>query len=189
MYLYMNKKRKNIYGFNHISVKLKPHNVDKLQSLYKYYHRLFKCYQWKYQKLKKMKLSLQLSSITLTVVGTITGSVTLNPIVAGCVVGSGVIIQGYLAKSNIIQRTAQCRLAYTSYEKLLVQLKSYLRGMEYDIKVLLSDIKIIDEMVIDQCPSADDFFKKYDKKFNAELPATELIIKSDAKETLVHTEV
>ena len=189
MYLYMIKKRKNIYGFNHISVKLKPHDVDKLQSLYKYYHKLFKCYQWKYQKLRKIKLSLQLSSITLTVVGTITGSVTLNPIVAGCVVGSGVIIQGYLAKSNIIQRTAQCRLAYTSFEKLLVQLKSYLRGMECDMKALLSDIKTIDEMVIDQCPSADNFFKKYDRKFNSELPATELKTKSNAEEISVHTEV
>ena len=28
----------------------------KLQSLYKYYHRLFKCYQWKYLKLKKNEL-------------------------------------------------------------------------------------------------------------------------------------
>ena len=64
-----------------------------------------------------MKLSLQLTSITLTVVGTITGSVTMNPLVAGIVVGSGVIIQGFLAKSNIIQRVAQCRLAYTTYEK------------------------------------------------------------------------
>ena len=160
MYSYMNNKKRNIYGFNHISVKLNPHDVDKLQSLYKNYHKLFKCYQWKYLKLKKIHMSLHISSITLTVVGTITGSVTLNPIVAGCVVGAGVVIQGYLAKSNIVQLIAQCRLAYTSYEKILIQLKSYLRGLEYDMKILLSDIKIIDEMVIDQCPSADDFSKK-----------------------------
>ena len=183
----MIKKRRNIYGFNHISVKLKTTEVDKLKSLYKYYHKLFKCYQWKYKKLRQIKLSLQLSSVTLTVVGTITGSVTLNPIIAGCVVGSGVIIQGYLAKSNIIQRIAQCRLAYTSYEKILVQLKSFLRGLEYDMKVFLSDIKVIDDMVIDQCPSADDFLKKYDKKFNAELPATKLKIKNKDEEISVHT--
>ena len=42
------------------------------------------------------------------------------------------------------------------------------------MKVFLSDIKVVDDMVIDQCPSAGDFFKKYDKKFNAELPAAEL---------------
>ena len=183
----MNKKR-NIYGFNHISVKLKITEVEKLQSLYKYYHKLFKCYQWKYIKLKKIKLVLHLSSITLTVVGTITGSVTLNPIVAGCVVGSGVIIQGYLAKSNITKKIAQCRLAYTSYEKILVQLKSYLRGMNYDMKIFLSDVKIIDEMVIDQCPLVDDLFKKYDKRYNADLPASKLIIEKN-DETLVHTVV
>ena len=183
------KKKRNIYGFNHISVKLKPHDVDKLQSLYKHYHRLFKCYQWKYLKLKKMKLSLQLTSITLTVVGTITGSVTMNPIVAGIVVGSGVVVQGFLAKSNIIQRVAQCRLAHTTYEKILVQLKSFLCGMEYDMKVFLSDVKIIDEMVIDQCPLVDDLFEKYDKRYNAELPASKLIIDKNHEEISVHTEV
>ena len=183
------KKKRNIYGFNHISVKLKPHDVDKLKSLYKHYHRLFKCYQWKYLKLKKMKLSLQLTSITLTVVGTITGSVTMSPLVAGIVVGSGVIIQGFLAKSNIIQRVAQCRLAYTTYEKILVQLKSFLRGMDYDMKVFLSDVKIIDEMVIDQCPLVDDLFEKYDKRYNAELPASNLIIEETPGEISVHTKV
>ena len=183
------KKKRNIYGFNHISVKLKPHDVDKLQSLYKHFHRLFKCYQWKYLKLKKTKLSLQLTSITLTVVGTITGSITMNPIVAGVVVGSGVIVQGFLAKSNIIQRVAQCRLAYTTYEKILVQLKSFLRGMEYDMKIFLSDVKIIDEMVIDQCPLVDDLFEKYDKRYNADLQASELIIEKKNDETLVHAKV
>ena len=165
---------------------MKPHDVDKLQSLYKHYHRLFKCYQWKYLKLKKTKLSLQLTSITLTVVGTITGSVTMNPIVAGVVVGSGVIVQGFLAKSNIIQRVAKCRLAYTSYEKILVQLKSYLRGMEYDMKIFLSDVKIIDEMIIDQCPLVDDLFEKYDKRYDPDLPASELIIEEKNNVILVH---
>ena len=110
---------------------------------------------------------MQLTSITLTVVGTITGSVTMNPIVAG------VIVQGFLAKSNLIQRVAQCRLAYTSYEKILVQLKSYLRGMEYDMKIFLSDVKIIDEMIIDQCPLVDDLFEKYDKRYDPDLPASD----------------
>ena len=90
--------KKNIFKWNHISEDLPPDEITKLQNLYKHYHRLFKCYQWKYKKLRRLKLSLQLSSISLTVVGTITGSITLNPVVGGTVVGAGVIIQGYLAK-------------------------------------------------------------------------------------------
>ena len=60
--------------------------------------------------------------------------------------------------------------------------------MNYDMKIFLSDVKIIDEMVIDQCPLVDDLFKKYDKRYNADLPASKLIIEKN-DETLVHAEV
>ena len=155
----------SIFKWNHISKNLTSDEITKLQNLYKHYHKLFKCYQWKYKKLRRLKLSLQLSSISLTIVGTITGSITLNPVVVGTVVGAGVIIQGYLAKTNLSQRVAKCRLAYTSYEKIMVQLRHFLRGIPYDENVFLSDIKIIDDMIIDQCPSVDEYFKKYNKKF------------------------
>ena len=158
-------EKKKIFKCNHISEDLPPDEITKLQNLYKHYHRLFKCYHWKYKKLRKLKLTLQLSSISLTVVGTITGSVTLNPVVAGTVVGAGVIIQGYLAKTNLLQKIGKCRFAYTSYEKIMVQLRSFMRGIPYDENTFLSDIKIIDDMIINQCPSADEYSKKYNKKF------------------------
>ena len=158
-------EKKKIFKWNHISEDLPPDEITKLQNLYKHYHRLFKCYHWKYKKLRKLKLTLQLSSISLTVAGTITGSVTLNPVVAGTVVGAGVIIQGYLAKTNLLQKIGKCRFAYTSYEKIMVQLRSFMRGIPYDENVFLSDIKIIDDMIINQCPSADEYSKKYNKKF------------------------
>ena len=158
-------EKKKIFKWNHISEDLPPDEITKLQNLYKHYHRLFKCYHWKYKKLRKLKLTLQLSSISLTVVGTITGSVTLNPVVGGTVVGAGVIIQGYLAKTNLLQKIGKCRFAYTSYEKIMVQLRSFMRGIPYDENTFLSDIKIIDDMIIDQCPSADEYSKKYKKKF------------------------
>ena len=158
-------EKKKIFKWNHISEDLPPDEITKLQNLYKHYHRLFKCYHWKYKKLRKLKLTLQLSSISLTVAGTITGSVTLNPVVAGTVVGAGVIIQGYLAKTNLLQKIGKCPFAYTSYEKIMVQLRSFMRGIPYDENTFLSDIKIIDDMIIDQCPSADEYSKKYNKKF------------------------
>ena len=156
---------KKIFKWNHISEDLSPDEITKLQNLYKHYHKLYKCFQWKYKKLRRLNLSLQLSSISLTVVGTITGSITLNPVVGGTLVGAGVIVQGYLAKTNLINKISECRLAYTSYVKILVQLRSYIRGMPYDENILLSDFKLIDDMNIDQCPRADKYFKKYNKKF------------------------
>ena len=154
-----------IISFNHISNQLNPEEVNKLKALYKTYHRLFKCYEMKYKRLKRLKLSLEMSSIFLTVSGVIIGSVTLNPIILSSISGSGVLIQAFLTKSDINKRVNMCRFAYTSYQKILVQLKSYLRGIEYNENELLSDIKIIDDIIISECPSIEKMSEIYSKKF------------------------
>ena len=156
---------KNIFNWNHISNNLTEDQISELKALYKCYHPLFKCYQWKYKKLKPLKLSLEMSSIGLTVVGSVVGAVTLNPIVIACVAGPGVLIQGYLTKSELYNSLDRCHFAYTSYEKICVQLKSFSRRLSYDESIFLTDIKVIDYLVIDQCPSIDKYFDKYNSKF------------------------
>ena len=70
------------------------------------------------------------------------------------------LIQGYISNSNIQRTIKTRRFAYTSYEKVLTQLKSYLRGMPYDEVVLLSDLKVLDDIVTDLCPPINGNFKK-----------------------------
>ena len=155
-----------IIGFNHISDSLSYDDVNKLQALYRSYHRLQMCYKWKYKKLRRLKLFLELSSIGLTTTGAIIGGVTLNPIILGSLTGSGIMIQAYLTKSDLNKRVDRCKFAFTSYERVLVQLKSFLRGLLYDESNFLSDLKVIDDIIIDQCPSIEKYFDKYDKVFN-----------------------
>ena len=151
--------------FNHISTSLNEDEISKLKALYRTYHRLYKCYEMKYRKLRRLKLSLEMSSIFLTVSGIVSGSVTLNPVILATISGSGILIQGYLTKSDINKRVNMCRFAYTSYQKILAQLKSYLRGIEYNENELLSDLKILDDIIIDQCPSIEKMSEIYSKKF------------------------
>ena len=88
-----------------------------------------------------------------------------NPIILGSITRSGVLIQGFLTKSDINKRVNMCRFAYTSYQKILVQLKSYLSGIEYNENELLSDIKIIDDIIISECLSIEKMSEIYSKKF------------------------
>ena len=154
-----------IIGFNRISDSLSYDEVNKLKTLYRSYHRLQMCYKWKYKRLRRLKLSLELSSIGLTTIGAIVGGVTLNPIILGSLTGSGIMIQAYLTKSDLNRRVDRCRFAFTSYERVLVQLKSFLRGLPYDENMFLSDLKILDDIIIDSCPSVDKYFEKYSKIF------------------------
>ena len=125
--------------------------INKLKNWYSYYHKLYTCYKWKYKKLKTIKLALNMSSISLTVVG-----IALAPFTHFAnlsITGVGVIIQGYVTKSDIAKKIESCRFAYTSYNKILIQLGTYFRGISYDEKVFLTDTKILDGIVTDICPT------------------------------------
>ena len=57
------------------------------------------------------------------------------------------------------------KIALTTYEKVLVELRSALRGDEFNKDQFIDKMKIIDEMIIDQTPLADKYGTKYKKKF------------------------
>lgn len=157
--------RRRTFNFNHISDTLSEDRIKELKSLYKNYHRLQVCYKWKYKKLRRIVLSLQMSSIGSTVTGTVVGSFTLNPIVIGCLTGSGILIQGYITRSNISDKVEKCKFAYTNYEKVCVQIKCFLRGLPSDDNAFLTDLKVLDDIIIDQCPTVDEYVKKYNDKY------------------------
>ena len=72
--------------------------------------------------MKRIKLSLEITSIGLTSVGSIAGPVTMNTIVLGCIAGPGILIQGYLTKTDLTNKVEQCKFAYTTYYKILTQI-------------------------------------------------------------------
>ena len=58
------------------------------------------------------------------------------------------------------------RIAFTTYEKVLVELRAALRGDEWNKQEFVDRMKLIDEMIIDQSPIADRFASRYNEKFN-----------------------
>ena len=60
------------------------------------------------------------------------------------------------------------KIAYLTYEKVLVELRSALRGNAFDRDEFLDKMKAVDEMIIDQTPLADRYEDIYPKKFKAQ---------------------
>ena len=67
---------------------------------------------------------------------------------------------------NYKKKIEMSQIAFTTYEKVLVELRSALRGDDSNKKEFIDRMKLIDEMVIDQTPLADRFLKRYNKNFN-----------------------
>lgn len=100
------------------------------------------------------------------VIGGIAGGITANPIVLGAISGPGVLIETYVGTTKLSRKVEMCRFAYTSYNKILIQLRSYLRGLPYDEVVFLTDSKVVEDTVIDLCPPIDKLANKYDKIYS-----------------------
>ena len=156
---------KDIFEFNHIDKSLSESDVKTLKDFYSHYHKKYWCFKKCYKSYKFLDNFFTISGICLVAIGTISGGITLNPVVLGVVNGAGVIIAGVGKKNNYKRKIEMSRIAFTTYEKVLIELRSALRGDEWKKEDFVDRMKLIDEMIIDQTPIADRFEIKYKNKF------------------------
>ena len=156
---------KDIFEFNLIDPSLSKSEINTLKDFYSYYHKKFWCFKKSYKSYKFLDNFFTTTSIFLVAIGTISGGITLNPVVLGVVNGTVVIIAGVGKKNNYKRKIEMSRIAFTTYEKVLIELRSALRGDEWKKEDFVDRMKLIDEMIIDQTPIADRFEIKYKNKF------------------------
>lgn len=156
---------KDVFEFNHIDKSLSKEQVSTIKEFYKHYHWKYWCFRKTYKSYKFLDKFFNISSLILVTIGTISGTITLNPILLGIINGAGIIVAGIGKKNNYNRKIEMTKIAFTTYEKILVELRSALRGDEWDKDEFINRIKLIDEIVIDQTPKSDKFDEKYKKKF------------------------
>ena len=162
---------KDVFEFNHIENSLSESQVKTLKDFYKHYHKKYWCFKKSFKRYKILDETLTLSGGGLVIIGKIAGGITLNPIILGVINGAGVLVSSVSKMKNYKKKIEMSQIAFTTYEKVLVELRSALRGDEFNKKEFIDRMKLIDEMIIDQTPLADRFVKKYNKRWVAP-PAT-----------------
>ena len=90
--------------------------------------------------------------------GGLAGSTVFLPAVG--IGACGIVLAVIVKKKNYPRKIEMCRYAYTSYQKVLNQLKSYLRGDLYDKNQLIHELNILDDNVVDLCPPVDHWKEK-----------------------------
>ena len=64
---------------------------------------------------------------------------------------------------NFKKKIELCRLDFTTYVTILIDLGSFLRGVSFDKQSYLDHLKTIDHIVIDRCSLVDAFEQQYKK--------------------------
>ena len=156
---------KDIFEFNHIDKSLSESGIDTIKNFYKHYHKKYWCFKKSYKRYKLLDEAFTLTGVGLVVIGTIAGGITLNPVILGVINGSGVIVTSIAKIKNYKRKIELLQIAFKTYEKILVELRSALRGDSWDKNEFIERMKLIDDMIIDQTPLVDRFVKKYNIKF------------------------
>ena len=99
------------------------------------------------------------------IIGTISGGLTLNPIVLSVINGVGILLTNFGKMKKYRKKIEMLKIAFTTYEKVLVELRSAMRGDEFDKDQFIDKMKVVDAMIIDQTPLSDKYVKLYDKKW------------------------
>lgn len=86
---------KDIFEFNHIDKNLSESEISTIKDFYKHYHRKYWCFKKSYKHFKCLDETISISGLCLKIIGTITGGITLNPIILGVVNGAGVILSNF----------------------------------------------------------------------------------------------
>ena len=103
---------KDIFEFNHIDKSLSESDVATLKDFYSHYHKKYWCFKRSYRSYKFLDDVFTISRICLVAIGTISGGITLNPVVLGVVNGAGVVVAGIgkkLERKRITKEKLRCQ--------------------------------------------------------------------------------
>ena len=122
----------NIFECNHIDKSLSEAEIKTLKDLFKHYHKKYWCFKKSYKRYRLLHESITIAGICLMIIGTITGRITLNPVILGVVNGAGILVTNFGKMKIYKKKIEMTKIAFTTYEKVLVELRSALRGDEFD---------------------------------------------------------
>ena len=156
---------KDLFDFNHIDPAIDEETKKELEKLYKYYHKLWWCHKKTVERLKKINFVINLASVSLVTAGTIAGAVTLNPVILGTITGAGLLLKTTSEIKQYANKITMFKIGLSTYEKTLVDLRSFLRGKEYSREDFIFKMNLVDGDIADLYTIPEKILKKYEKTF------------------------
>ena len=129
--------KSDIFNFNHTDQSKSKDQINEIKELYKYYHYKYWCYEKAYKYFKQLNLVVNMSSTGLIVLGTVLGGVTLHPAILGAVTGARLLVTTLSQTKDYKHKIEKSKHALKTYQKVLLDLRTALRGGQFDNQRLL----------------------------------------------------
>lgn len=156
-------KRKPVIDFNYISSKLSYTEKNMLKKYYSYYFKQEYVYRKSYKLYNAVNIALNTISALLvssSIVAVLTAPIAAV-IAAGAIITTG-INEGLKFKS----KAETCLKVANFYKEILIDIRSYLRGDEFNTEQLIDELRIKEQLINSiTCLPVNYYIKKFEKKY------------------------
>ena len=142
---------RDIFEFNHIDQTLSTEKVKILNDLYAYYHKKHYGYEKLHRGFRRKNFVCNLSAGKLIISAAVAGGSTLNPAVMATLTGVGLILKAVASLKKYDKKIEEANFARIEYQKILDEIRFYLRGEAFDEKAFRDKLKMKDNFVTDHC--------------------------------------
>lgn len=101
----------------------------------------------------------------LIAIGTVAGALTANPAIIGSISGVGLAVKTFSVTKDYKRKIEMIKFPYTTYQKVLLDLRTALRGGAFDKDDYLKELNILDDTIVDFLPLVTKFEKQHAKQF------------------------
>ena len=137
-----------------------------LDPLHADFHRKMWYYQKMYLRLKRLNAVFNALALLCIAAGIVVSSVCRESLVMVALTALSTLIKGWMDFKKLPVKMDMCRFAYTTYQKLVIEIQNYVRGMSIDdVEVFLVNCQVNEEVVSDLTPPVPTF--KYGRQIVA----------------------
>ena len=141
--------------------------VQRLDGLYAYHHRQWWCRRQQFARFKRCSTLFNALALVITAAGLIIGPVLKNSVLVASLAAVGLMVKGWIDVKKFGYKVDMCGFAYTTYEKLLTELRAYVRGLPLDeFDTFLVRQQTLEDVITDFTPPIPDaIVAKYNQGF------------------------
>ena len=121
-----------------------------------------------YRCFRRKNFVCNLSAGKLIISAAVAGGITLNPAVMLTLTSVGLILKAVASLKKYDKKIEQANFARIEYQKILDEIRFYLRGEDFNEKVFRDSLKMKDNIITDYCMEIPlSVQRKYDKKVHS----------------------
>ena len=181
----MHRATKIEVGLMGVTSQMDSSLLSTLNNLHAEFHKKMWYYQKMFLRFKRLNAAFNALALLCIAAGIVVSSVNQESFIMVALTSLSTLIKGWMDFKKLPVKMDACRFAYTTYQKLLIEIQNYTRGVSLDdVENFLTKCQANEETISDLAPPVSvTLIRDYEKTFHhvpvhkrVQAPLTPLIL-------------